>query len=129
MTSVSKKVKITFWVSTVLVALMTIPSVFMTNSPSSIEIFNHLGVGADWFRWELEIAKTLAGIVLILPFVNGRIKEWAYVGLGIDFISAGIALGAVDGIEKGAPILLFVAILAVSYLSYHKIEGNKTPWY
>lgn len=101
----------------------------MTNSPSSIEIFNHLGVGADWFRWELEIAKTLAGIVLILPFVNGRIKEWAYVGLGIDFISAGIALGAVDGIAKGAPILLFVAILAVSYLSYHKIEGNKTPWY
>jgi hypothetical protein len=129
MTSVSKKVKITFWVSTVLVALMTIPSVLMTNSPSSIEIFNHLGVGADWFRWELEIAKTLAGIVLILPFVNGRIKEWAYVGLGIDFISAGIALGAVDGIAKGAPILLFVAILAVSYLSYHKIEGNKTPWY
>lgn len=127
--AVSKKVKITYWISTILVALMTIPSVFMTNLPSSIEMFNHLGVGADWFRWELEIAKTLAGIVLILPFINGRIKEWAYVGLGIDFISAVIAISAVDGIAKGSPILLFAAILAVSYLSYHKIQGTKTPWY
>lgn len=127
--AVSKKVKITYWISTVLVALMTIPSVFMTNLPSSIEMFNHLGVGADWFRWELEAAKTLAGIILILPMIKGRIKEWAYVGLGIDFISAVIAISAVDGIAMGAPIILFVVVLAVSYLSYHKIQGTKTPWY
>jgi len=70
MATVSKKVKITFWVSTILIAIMTIPSVFVANLPSSIEMFNHLGVGASWFRWELEIAKTLAGIVLILPFIK-----------------------------------------------------------
>ncbi|MBP7806315.1 DoxX family protein [Candidatus Gracilibacteria bacterium] len=129
MASVSKKVKITFWVSTILVAFFTVPSIFVVNLPSSIEMFNHLGVGADWFRWELEAAKTIAGLILLAPFIKGRIKEWAYVGLGIDFISAGIALGAVDGIAAGVPILLFVAILAVSYISYHKIQGTKTPWY
>lgn len=129
MSSVSKKVKIAFWISTILIGFFTIPSIFVVNLPSSIEMFNHLGVGADWFRWELEAAKTVAGIILILPFIKGRIKEWAYVGLGIDFISAGIALGAIDGISKGAPIILFVVILAISYLSYHKIQGTKTPWY
>lgn len=129
MNAASKKVKITFWISTILVAFFTIPSIFVVNLPSSIEMFNHLGVGADWFRWELEAAKTLAGIILLMPFIHGRIKEWAYVGLGIDFASAGIALAAVDGVAKGAPILLFVTILAVSYFSYHKIQGTKTPWY
>jgi hypothetical protein len=127
--AVSKKVKITFWISTILVGIFTIPSVFMADLPSSIEMFGHLGVGAKWFRWELEIAKTIAGVILVLPMIKWRIKEWAYVGLGIDFISAGIALAAVDGIAKGAPILIFVAILAISYLSYHKIQGTKTPWY
>ncbi len=125
--AVTKKVKITFWISTVLVAFFTIPSIFVVNLPSSIEMFNHLGVGADWFRWELEWAKTLAGIILILPFIRWRIKEWAYVGLGIDFISAVIAITAVDGIAKGAPVLLFVLVLAISYFTYHAIEGTKTP--
>jgi hypothetical protein len=68
--SVSKKVKIIFWITTILVSLMTIPSIFVVNLPASIETFNHLGVGATWFRWELEAAKTLAGIILILPFIK-----------------------------------------------------------
>jgi len=125
----AKSTKIVFWISTVLVSLMTIPSIFVVDLPSSIEMFGHLGVGAKWFRWELEIAKTIAGIILILPFIKGRIKEWAYVGLGIDFISAFIAISAVDGLSKGAPILIFVGILALSYLSYHRIQGTKTPWF
>ena len=129
MTTASKKVKITFWVSTILVGFFTIPSIFVVNLPSSIEMFNHLGVGADWFRWELEAAKTLAWVILLLPMIKWRIKEWAYVGLGIDFISAMMAISAIDGVAKGAPILLFVVVLAVSYLSYHRIQGTKTPWY
>lgn len=70
MASVSKKVKITFWISTILVAIFTVPSVFVMDLPSSIEMFGHLGVGAKWFRWELEIAKTIAGVVLLLPFIR-----------------------------------------------------------
>ena len=70
MASVSKKVKVTFWISTILVAFFTIPSIFVVDLPSSIEMFGHLGVGAKWFRWELETAKTIAGIILILPFIK-----------------------------------------------------------
>lgn len=127
--AVSKKMKITFWISTILVSASAIMGVFGVNEPTTLKMFNDLGVGADWFRWELTIAKVIAGIVLLLPFIRWRIKEWAYVGLGIDFISAVISITAVQGIKMGAPIFLFVAVLAVSYLSYHKIQGTKTPWY
>lgn len=129
MATVSKSVKITFWICTILVGFFTIPSIFVVNLPSSIDIFTHLGVWADWFRWELEGAKTLAGIILLLPMIKWRIKEWAYVGLGIDFLSAVIAITAVDGVAKGAPVLLFVVVLAISYFTYHKIQGTKTSWY
>lgn len=70
MTPASKTVKILFWVSTSLIVLSSLPSIFMVNAPGTIEAFNHLGVGASWFRWELEIAKTLAAIILILPMIR-----------------------------------------------------------
>jgi len=57
--AVPKKVKITYWISTILVALMTIPSVFMMNDAAGIEIFNQLGITSDWFRYELNIGKTI----------------------------------------------------------------------
>ncbi len=86
--AVSKKVKITFWISTVLVALMLIPSVLMMNDPQGLEVYRQLGITGDWFRYELNIGKTLGGLLLLAPFINGRLKEWTYVAIGIDFISA-----------------------------------------
>lgn len=129
MATVSKKVKITFWTSTILVALMTIPSVFMMNDPQGLEIFQQLGITGDWFRYELNIGKTLGGLILITPFIKGRLKEWVYVALGIDFISAGIALYTIMGVVGFVFPAVCLAILAVSYFSYHKIQGTKTPWY
>ena len=70
MVTVSKKVKITFWVSTILVALSAIMGIFGVNDPTTMKMFNDLGVGADWFRWELSIAKAIAGIVLLVPFIK-----------------------------------------------------------
>jgi hypothetical protein len=67
--AVSKKVKITFWISTILVGLMTVPSVFMMNDPQGIDVFKQLGITGDWFRYELNIGKTLGGIILLLPFI------------------------------------------------------------
>ncbi len=129
MSSVSKKVKIAFWISTILVALMTVPSVFMMNDAQGIEIFKQLGITGDWFRYELNIGKTLGGLILLAPFIKGRLKEWTYVALGIDFISAGIALYTIMGVMGFIFPLACLAVLAVSYLSYHKIQGTKTPWY
>lgn len=129
MSSVSKKVKITFWISTILVALMTIPSIFMMNDSQGIEIFKQLGITGDWFRYELNIGKTLGGLILLAPFIKGRLKEWTYVALGLDFFSAGIALTTIMGVTGIIFPAVCLAILAVSYFSYHKIEGTKTTWY
>lgn len=70
MATVSKKVKITFWISTILVAVAAIMGIFGVNDPKTIEMFNLLGVGGDWFRWELSIAKVIAGVVLLTPFIK-----------------------------------------------------------
>lgn len=116
-----KKNKIIYWVSTGIIALFIIPGIFFLNSPFAIEGTKHLGLPM-WFHWELGIAKFVAGVLIVLPFTPKRIKEWSYVGLGIDFISATIALVAVDGVSGMAffPLLMF-AILAVSYIYHHKL--------
>ncbi len=99
----------------------------MANNPESIQIFNDLGVGAAWFRWEVEIGKTIGGIILLLPMIRGRVKEWIYAGFGIDFISAFIALWAVNGFGQAWFVLIFIAILWLSYWTYHKMNDQKMP--
>lgn len=116
-----KKDKIIYWISTGIIALFIIPGVFYLNSQMALDGTKHLGLPM-WFHWELGIAKFIAAILIVLPFTPKRIKEWAYVGLGIDFFSATIAHIAVDGISAMAffPLLMF-AILAVSYIYHHKL--------
>lgn len=127
MKTVSKKIKITYWLTTLLIGVSSISAVFMANNPESIQIFNDLGVGAAWFRWEVEIGKTIGGIILLLPMIRGRVKEWIYAGFGIDFISAFIALWAVNGFGQAWFVLIFIAILWLSYWTYHKMNDQKIP--
>jgi hypothetical protein len=79
-----------------------------------------------WFHTELKIGKCIGGLIIILPFISKRIKEWAYVALGTDMLSAVIALISVDGIAlmSFSPLITF-AILLASYISYHKINTSK----
>jgi hypothetical protein len=70
----------------------------------------------------LTVFKVVGALALILPFINKRIKEWAYAGFSFTAISAFVSHTAVDGFGVQAAFPLFVlAILAVSYLSYHRI--------
>nr|WP_294861804.1 DoxX family protein [uncultured Fluviicola sp.] len=117
-----KGVKITFWVSTGLIGLFIIPGVFFLNTPFAKEVPNHLGL-PTWFQWELGILKAIGALVLLLPFVGNRIKEWAYFGLFLDVLSASFALTWVDGLKGPSffPLVIF-AILAVSYWSHHKLH-------
>lgn len=91
----------------------------------AIEGTRHLGL-PEWFRWELSIANFIAGLVLVLPWIGMRVKEWAYTGLGITYISALIAHLAVDGFVpmSFAPVVTF-AILLVSYIYYHKLNDPR----
>jgi len=127
MKTVSKKVKVTYWVTTLIIGVSSLFAVFMANSPDSIKMFNDLGVGAAWFRWEVEIGKTIGGIILLLPMIRGRVKEWIYAAFGIDFISAFIALWAVNGFGQAWFVLIFIFILWLSYWSYHRMNDQKMP--
>lgn len=117
-----KRDKIIYWVSTGLLALFILPGIFFLNSPMAIEGTKHLGM-PYWFHVELGIGKFIGGLILILPMVPPRIKEWAYVAFGIDIISATIGHVAVDGFTPvSLEPLIFLLVLVVSYVYYHKIK-------
>lgn len=117
-----KIAKILYWVSTVALALFILPGIFFMNSPMAMEGIAHIGPFPEWFRIESGIAVFLAGLVLIIPKLPSRIKEWAYVGLAITYISAFIGHMSVDGLVfiTFTP-LITLAILIVSYVTYHKV--------
>ncbi|OIQ96035.1 hypothetical protein GALL_220340 [mine drainage metagenome] len=118
-----KSTKITYWISTGLIALFILPGIFFLTSPQATEGIKHLGLPL-WFHYELGIGKFIGGLIILIPFFPKRIKEWAYVALGIDMLSAVIGLASVDGFVpmSFAPLVTF-AILLVSYISFHKLQN------
>jgi len=124
MSSTNKNTKILYWVSTGIVAAFILPGVFYIGSKMALEGTAHLGLPL-WFHYELSIGKPIGAIILILPIFSKMIKEWAYVALGIDFISATIAHLAVDGLTSMWYFpLVFFGILIVSYVTYHKLQDQ-----
>lgn len=120
----STSTKIIYWISTGLLALFVLPGIFFLNSPMALEGTRHLGM-PHWFHEELGIAKFIGGLILILPMIPARLKEWAYVAFGIDVISAIIGALSVDGLVPAAfePLIFFV-ILLVSYIYFHKLKDG-----
>jgi len=116
-----KKVKIIYWIFTILLAAaMTfsgISNVFPT--PEAFAVFKQLGY-PDYLVYFLGVAKLLGVIAILVPGFP-RLKEWAYAGFVFDFAGATystIAVGAPPG-AWGFMIIPF-ALVAVSYIYYHK---------
>lgn len=116
------KNKIIYWIATGLVSLMMLFSAYAYFTDPNVSTgFAAMGF-KDFFRVELGIAKLLGAFVLLLPIVPKLIKEWAYAGFGITFISALIAHSA-NGDPASAlamPIVAFV-LLAVSRIFLERI--------
>jgi hypothetical protein len=117
-----KTLKITYWITTGLVAAGMLASFFnyMFNPVMKVG-YAHIGF-PDWFRVELGIAKLLGAIALIIPKVSKRIKEWAYFGFFVNFFSAILAHYAVNDpvINMIAPLAVLI-LLIISYMTYHKL--------
>ncbi len=80
----------------------------------------------EYFGATLVIFKILGSLILILPFVKGRLKEWAYAGFTFNFIFASISHLAVDGLNSQAFFpLIILAILMISYFSYNRLRKLK----
>jgi hypothetical protein len=122
----TKNIRVAYWVSTGLLALFILPGIFFMNSPEAKEGTSNLGI-PTWLAWEIGIGHFIGGLILILPFIGKRLKEWAYVGIGIKYISAIIGHLAVDGLVpmSFAPLVVF-ALLLISYITYHQLLKFKT---
>ena len=120
-----KKAKILFWISTGIIFLFEgVLVAFTSNSQMAIDGITHLGYPV-YFVTLLGVFKVIGSIVLVLPKASSRVKEWAYAGFGIDFVSALISILVVDGL--GPEIILpvvFIGLLVVSYTNYHKLKGQ-----
>ncbi len=118
-----KKNKIIYWITTsIIVAFDALMPALTFNMPLAKEGISHLGY-PDYFRIELTIFKVIGGIILILPMIKPRYKEWAYAGFGISLIAACIANWTVDGFSGNAIFpLVILGILIVSYVYYHKTK-------
>jgi DoxX-like family len=125
-----KKNNSIYWISTgLLSALMLFSAYNYIASPQMAAAFAHLGF-ADYFRYELAIAKVLGALVLLIPQIPVRVKEWAYAGFGITFISATIGhISSGDPAAVAVMPLVFLAVLVVSnvYL-YKKLKPAAAPF-
>jgi hypothetical protein len=121
-----KKEKIIFWTATTLIALFEglLPAL-TSQTELAKEGIKHLGY-PEYFGNALVVFKVLGVLILIIPQVPQRAKEWAYAGFTFDFIFASISHGAVDGINGQTFFpLVVLGVLAVSYMYYHKLIKNK----
>lgn len=117
-----KKYKIAFWVSTVFLFLFEgVMPALTAGSEMSQQAILHLGYPL-YFITILTTFKILGAVVLIVPMVPNRVKEWAYAGFGIDYVCAFVSMMVVDGFSLFVlfPVVIF-GILAVSYISRQKM--------
>jgi uncharacterized membrane protein YphA (DoxX/SURF4 family) len=109
--------KIIYWVSTILVAALSVFAAFtyLSGSPQAVQGFAHVGYPQQ-LRIILGIAKLLGAITLVLPGF-AKLKEWAYAGFTFAWISASIAhYLAKDGPVAFAPLILLL-LLVISYVT------------
>lgn len=119
-----KKDKIIYWAVTIFIFLFEgLMPALTSQTELAQEGIRHLGY-PEYFGNALVVFKVAGSVALVVPQVRGRLKEWVYDGFAFDFIFATISLIAVDGMvaQSFFPLIL-LAILAVSYLYYHKLNS------
>ncbi len=121
-----KKDKIFFLTATIIIALFEgVMPALTSQTELAKEGIRHLGY-PSYFGNALVVFKVLGVLVLIIPQVPKRLKEWAYSGFAFAFIFASISHGAVDGINGQTFFpLIVMSILAVSYFYFHKLNPSR----
>lgn len=116
-----KKTKILYWVFTGLFAFImlgsAIPDILV--DPMAVEGFKQIGYPAYLIPF-LGVAKLLGVVAILIPGFP-RIKEWAYAGLIFDLLGATYSvISTGKSLSDWSPMLIFIALGAVSYIYYHK---------
>ncbi len=119
----TKTNKMLFWTTTIIIFIMEgILPAFTSQTELAKEGIRHLGY-PEYFGNALVVFKVLGALILIIPKIPKRIKEWAYAGFAFDFIFASISHFAIDGMDFQSFFpLIFLGILIASYYSFHKLN-------
>lgn len=120
-----KTTKIIYWVTTGIICLFSLGAVQM-NSQMAIDGANHLLI-PRYLGLEVSIGQLIGLVLLIVPAIPARFKEWAYVGYGIMYITAINAHIAVGDpfVPYGLMGVIFFGLLLTSYLTFHKLQAAK----
>ena len=112
-----------FWIFTAILSLhMCFTAFAQLQLPVVAAAFAHLGY-PPYFRIELAWAKLAGVVTLLIPMVPARVKEWAYAGFAITFVSAFIAHLAVgDGVWQWIWSVIAGLLLALSYFFWHRLD-------
>ncbi|MGE5355248.1 MAG: DoxX family protein [Deltaproteobacteria bacterium] len=122
-----KKDKIIYWTATILIFLFEgLMPALTSHTEVAREGIRHLGY-PEYFGTMLMLFKVAGAIVLILPQIPARLKEWAYAGFTFDFLAAAYSHFVIDGIKIVSFFPFFVlAVLMVSYYYYfYKLNPRK----
>lgn len=119
-----KSTKIIYWVTTGIICLFSLGAIQM-NSKMAIEGANHLMI-PRYLALQVSIGQLIGLVLLIIPAIPKRLKEWAYVGYGIMYITALNAhLSVGDAfVPYGVMSLVFFALLVCSYVCFHKLNSE-----
>ena len=118
-----KRDKIIYWVATGVFGAMMLMSGFMYfTSPEVVTGFAKMGF-PDYFRVELGAAKLIGAVVLLIPQIPTRVKEWAYAGFGINLISAIILHFVINDAKSTPMIFVLLALLIVSNIYLYKTKN------
>ncbi len=121
-----KTIKVIYWTSTVLFALVfvTTGTLYLLHNPQMVTKLVLLGY-PPYMLAILGTAKIPGSIVLVVPKYP-RLKEWAYAGFVFDFLGAIWSHIAVQGIGRAAAVVLApLCLVAVSYVSFHSLPENQ----
>ncbi|TBR43932.1 DoxX family protein [Marinomonas agarivorans] len=106
-----------YWGSTLLVAIMLALSAFSYFfHKATMDGIRDLGF-PNFFRIQLGLLKLLALLILLLPQAPLMVKEWAYAGIALFYLTAIIAhIAHKDSYLITLINLLFLGLLIVSRL-------------
>jgi hypothetical protein len=119
--------KIIFWTTTIFLFLFegVMPLSALLFAPSSATAGTvYLGFPA-YFAFVLIAFKVFGSILLVIPRLPGRIKEWTYAGFAFNFICASVSHFVIDGFVFVSffPLIIF-AIAIASYVTYFRVYHN-----
>jgi hypothetical protein len=120
-----KTTKIIYWVTTSIICAFAFTAIGM-NSEQAIKGTEHVLI-PRYLGLEVSIGQLIGAVLLIVPAVPARFKEWAYVGFGIMYITAAIAHLAVGDsfVPFSLMAVIFLLLLITSYTSFHKLQAAK----